>query len=153
MGDGQDAEVVLVGGLLDPARYGGQRVHVQAGVDLVQDRVLRPECPHHEGLVPLLLATGEVNVDRPRQEPLVEADALGLGCQQLVDAVGDASGGTGRLGHHRLEAHAGDLGRVLEGQKQAGPGPLPCGQRQQVDAVEGDRTAGHLVAWATHQHV
>ena len=42
---------------------------------------------------------------------------------------------------------------MLHGQEQSGPGPLPGGEGQQVDAVEGHRTAQDLVAGATHQHV
>ncbi len=50
-------------------------------------------CQHGElqRLVALLLAAGQVDVERPVQEPLVEADPIGLGAQQFVETSGRAT--------------------------------------------------------------
>ena len=63
MGDQQDADLA---GLADPVDALGddpQRVDVQAGVGLVEDRDLRLEQLELQDLVALLLAAGEALVD------------------------------------------------------------------------------------------
>ena len=153
VGDGQHAEAVLVGGLLDPAAAGAQGVDVEAGVQLVEDGDLGQEDAELEGLVALLLAAGQVDVEGPGQEALVEADALGLDHHALPHVGGVAAGGGDRGREEVLQRHAGDLGRVLHGQEQPGLGPLPRGHGQDVLAVHGHRAARDLVARATHDHV
>ncbi len=52
-----------------------------------------------------------------------------------------------------VQRHARHLGGVLHGQEQAGLGPLPRRHPEQLDAVEGDRTPGDVVAGPAHDHV
>ena len=88
------------------------------------------------------------------EEALVEADALGLGdaCARGTSAVSRPAAANA-ASQHVVERHAGHLGRVLHGEEQPGLGPLPRRQAEQVDAVEGDRAAEHLVAGLAHEHV
>ena len=79
MGDGQHPETPLAGRLLDPAADDPQRVDVEPGVELVEDGDGGLEHAQLQRLVALLLAARQVDVERAVQEPLVEADALGLG--------------------------------------------------------------------------
>src|SRR5690606_13480241 len=96
--------------------------------------------------VPLLLAAGEVDVEGTGQETLVEPDPAGLGDHALTDlALGPTSGGE-RLDEHVLEAHPGHLGRVLHREVEAGAGPLPRRQGEEVLAVAGHGPAEDLVA-------
>ena len=153
MGDGQHAQVLLVGHGLDAPAAGPQGVDVETRVELVEDGEAGGEHGELEGLVALLLATREIDVERPGQELLAEADAIGLGLHGLVHGPRVTPGGHGRLGQDRLEADPGHLGRVLHGQEQPGVGPLPGFEGQHVDVVEEHGAAGDGVAGPTHDHV
>ena len=78
VGDREHAEVLLLGGRLDPSRGSAEGVDVESGVELVEDRDRWLEDGELDGLVALLLAAGQVDVQRTDQETLVEPDALGL---------------------------------------------------------------------------
>ena len=143
----------MVGGLFDPGGHQGQGVDVQAGVDLVEYRIAGSQHPELEDLVAFLLPSGQVDVERPVQEPWFDADPLRLGGQHGRHGVDAAPRSAGRFGGHRGQAHSRHLGGLLEGEEQAGLGPLPGLQAEQVDPVEGDLPAGHLVARSAHQHV
>ena len=154
MGDGEHAEAGLLGGRLDAAGAGPQGVDVEAGVELVEHGERRAQHAELQGLVALLLAAGQVDVHGPVEEPVVEADALGLGddqrrarrrCRARWRAKAASSTST--------SGHAGHLGGVLHGEEQAGLGPLPRRHGEHVDPVEGDRAAEHLVAGPAHDDV
>ena len=51
------------------------------------------------------------------------------------------------------QRHPGHLDGVLHAEEQTGPGPLPGGQGQEVDTVEGHRPLEDLVAGPAHQHM
>ena len=87
MGDRQHAEVVLVGQRLDPPGAVAQGVDVEAGVELVEDGDLRLQHGQLQRLVALLLAAGQVDVERPVQQRCVEADPRRLGGEPTVDVV------------------------------------------------------------------
>ena len=65
-------------GPLDTPRHLAERVHIEAGVELVQDGDTRPEDRELEGLVALGLATGEVDVHRTRQDLRSDPELGGL---------------------------------------------------------------------------
>ena len=105
-------------------------------------------------LVALLLAAGEVDVQRRGEEPLVEADALGLGargaprprpCRGPTAAKAASSTST--------SGHAGHLGGVLHGEEQPGLGPLPRRQASTSTPSRVTDPAEHLVAGPAHDHV
>ena len=73
---------------LDPAGAGAQRVDVEAGVELVEDGDARLEHRELQRLVALLLAARQVDVERPVEEALVEADARRLGDAARLEPVG-----------------------------------------------------------------
>ncbi len=89
----------------------------------------------------------------PNEHPLVEADETRLGGDALLEALDRSTLGEQRLGQHRLEAHAGHLGGVLQREEQTRLRALERLEREQVDAVERDRSAEHLVARPSHQHM
>jgi hypothetical protein len=108
--------------------------------------------------VALALSTGEVDVERPVEEPIFESDAMGLMEQPGLHAVRPRAGLAGRdrrtgRGEGFGQGHARDLDRMLHAHEQAGPGPLPGGQGEEVDAVERHRSIQDLVPRAPHQDV
>ena len=58
-----------------------------------------------------------------------------------------------RLGQRIDQRDARHLGRILHREEEAGVGPLPRRERQEVDAVEGDRAGAHVVARAAGDDV
>ena len=154
VGDGDHAQrlVGVVGERLHPAGAVAQGVDVQARIQLVEDRELRPQHRQLQRLVALLLAAGQIHVERPVEERRAEADALGLTAERSVQPVGAAAAGGERLAHHVGQHHAGHLAGVLHHQVQAGLGTTPRRQGQHVLAVQQHLPAEHLVAGATHHH-
>ncbi len=73
-----------------------------------------------------------------------------LGTETIVETRRVDASSRESVMHHIDELNAGNLGRVLHHEVQAGLGPLPTGQRQHVDAVEQHRTGDHLVAGLAH---
>ena len=148
VGDQQQAGLAGRADPVDALADHPQRVDVEAGVGLVEDRDLRLEQLELHDLVPLLLAAGEALVDVALGERRVHVQLLhraaqlaGPGAQLRRLAVDRGLRGTQEVRHR----HAGDLDRVLHGQEQAGAGPLVDGHRQHVLAVQRDRAAGDLV--------
>ena len=135
VGDQQHAGLAGVADPVDALADHAQRVDVEAGVGLVEDRDLRLEQLQLHDLVPLLLAAGEALVDVALGERRVHAEALhgalqlaAPGAQLRRLAVDRGLGGAQEVGHR----DAGHLDRVLHGQEQAGAGPLVDGHRQHV---------------------
>ncbi len=153
MGDGEHAEADLLGGRLDPAGAGPQRVDVEARVELVEQGDLRLEHAQLQRLVLLLLAARQVDVDGPHQQLGVEGEPLGLGRDRRPHQLGVAARGPDGRGQQVLHGHARHLGRVLQRQEQPGVRPLPGRHGQHVGAVERHRPAEHLVAGPAHDHV
>ena len=153
MRDGEHAESDLVGGGLHPAGAGPQGVDVQAGVELVEHGDGRAQHPQLQRLVLLLLTARQVDVQRPVDEPGIERQALRLGPDGGVHGHDVAPARPGGRLEQGVERHARDLGRVLQGEEQPGLRPLPRVERQEIDAVEGDSPAEHLVAGTAHHHV
>ena len=89
VGDGQHAEAVVVRQRLDAPGHGPQGVDVEAGVDLVEHGELGVQHRQLQRLVALALAAGQVDVEGPGEEALVEADAARLGRHQLAHLVRD----------------------------------------------------------------
>ncbi len=153
VGDGQHAQAVLVGLGFDASAHVDERIHIEARVDLVEDGKAWPEHTQLQRLVALLLTTGEIDVQGPRKEALVESDALRLGHHQRVHVAARPPRGDEGLVQHRLQRHTGHFRGVLHRQEKAGPGPLPGGQAQQVEPVEGDRSAEDLITGLAHEHM
>ena len=133
-----------------------QRVDIEPRVGLVEDRQLRFQYGHLQDLVALLLAAGEAGIDVAFQELLVhlhetepiahqlhEADRI----QRRFTARGPQRVERGLQEDHVVDAR--QFHRVLQRQKQATAGTLLRRQRQQVLALEADRAATDLVAFAS----
>src|SRR5690606_34456857 len=137
-----------------------QGIDVQARVGLVEDRELGFEHRELEDLVALLLAAGEALVDAALEQAVVQVQHRHLLAHALEElhrvqfllAARAALRVQGRAQEIGV-VHARDLDRVLEGEEQAGRGPLLGRQRQQVATLEGHFAGGDLVALAPRQHV
>ncbi len=148
MRDEQDAAVTLGAEPVHPVGDDAQRVDVQAGVGLVEDREARVEQFHLEDLVALLLSTGEALIDVALRERRVDRerahrllDLTGPG-PQLRRLTGD--GGLGRTEEVR-HRDAGHLDGVLHREEHSGPGALVDGHRQDVGTVQRDGAVRDLV--------
>src|SRR4051794_32177602 len=154
----QDARVVRDeeraggAGLAHPVDAGGddlERVDVETGVGLVEDRELRLQQLELKHLETLLLATGEALVDgtlleaRVDREPLERAvEVLDPGAE-LGRLAGDGGDGSAQeVG----DADAGDLNGVLHGEEETGTGALVDAHGEDVFAVERHRALGDLIA-------
>ena len=135
-----------------------QRVDVEAGVGLVEDAVFRLEHHHLEDLVALLFAAGEAFVHRAGGEFPVHLEVVHLRVEVLV--VGDRvdflalrqarlEGGADEVG----VGDAGNFGRILESEEDAGARALVDAHAQQVPAVHGDGAAGNDVAFVAGDHL
>ena len=82
---------MLVGQRLDPLGAVAQGVDVEAGVELVEDGDLGLQHGQLQRLVALLLAAGEVDVERRSQQRRVEADPRRLGAEPRVETRRSAS--------------------------------------------------------------
>jgi len=100
-----------------------------------------------------LVAAGEVDVEGPVEEPLVEADASRFDEHALAHLIAGTTRCRERLVENLLEGHARHLGGVLHGEEEPGARALPGRERQQIDTVEGDGAAEHLVAGAAGDDV
>jgi hypothetical protein len=127
--------------LVDALADDPQRVDVEAGVGLVEDRDLGTKQLQLQDLVPLLLPAREALVDVAVGEGLVDAelghggvDLLGPGAQLGRLAADRGDRGTKEVRHR----HTGHLDRVLHRQEQPRPRPLVDGHREDVGAVERD---------------
>ena len=149
MGDQQHAVALAGAEPVDPLGHHLQRVDVQAGVGLVQDRDLRVEQLELQDLVPLLLPAGEALVQVPlRRTPgrwtassIASRSSLRNVAQLRRLAADRGDRGAQEVGHR----HPGHLDRVLHGQEQPGAGPRVHAHGQHVLAVQGDRALGDLV--------
>ena len=137
---------------VDAVRDELQRVDVEAGVGLVENRQRRLEQRHLEDLVALLLAAREPFVDRAAQHALVDVEQLRLLLDQLheLHRVELGLAVVLPLGvERRLEevgvVHAGDLDRVLERHEHAFAGALVGIHVEQILALEEHLAAGDLV--------
>ena len=148
MGDQQGADLAALADAVDALGDHPQRVDVEAGVGLVEDRDLRLEKLQLKDLVPLLLTAGEALVDVALGEGRVDAEAL-HGLLDLLDpgtqlgrlAAQRGGGGAQEVG----DGDAGHLDRILHGEEDAGACPLVHGHLQDVLAVEAHRAAGDRV--------
>ena len=125
------------------ARRDAQRVDVEAGVRLVEDRELRVEERHLEDLVALLLAAREALVDGAVQEGLLHLDELRLLVEEREEvdrvelgvAAVPADGVDGRAEEVGVR-DAGDLDRVLEREEHALARALLGRHAEEVPAQE-----------------
>ena len=125
-----------------------QRVDVEAGVGLVEDRDLGFEDGHLHDLVALLLAAAEALVEVAVDERAVHAQPLHPvhgGQAQFEHAEVDALAGRQRLAQELDDRDAGDLLRVLEREEHAGLGAHVGGPVGDVVALEEDAAVGDLV--------
>ena len=102
-------------------------------------------------LVALLLAAGQVDVERPVEEALVEADPLGLGRQPCGERRRCGRRGRERLGaaRRRGATPGTSVGYCMARNRPAAARSHGV-EGEHVDAVEGDRAAEHLVAGPAH---
>ena len=135
----------------DAVGHGAYRVHIQAGVRLVQNGQARLQHQHLQYLGLLLLTTGEAHVQVAVGVALVHIQQ-GHGVLQLFLEVPQAQAAAGLLLQRRAdegaEGDAGDLQRVLEGQKNAASGTLVDGKLGDVLAVEQDAADGDGIGGA-----
>ena len=138
--------------------HGLQRVDVEAGVRLVEEREGGLEHVHLQHLEPLLLAAGEALVHGPRDELIVHLKELGLLLQELSELrdrhvvllVTLHAPGVDRRTQEARHRDARDGDGVLEREEHPPTGPLVDRKREQVLAVIRDRTARHLVPRVAH---
>ena len=110
--DREDAEVVVAGHRLDPARHVAQRVDVETRVDLVEDGEARLQHRELQRLDPLLLAPGELVVHAPLEELVAHAESRRFGAR---------AAGRGRRARSPPRPHRGRE----EVAHRARPGPRP----------------------------
>src|SRR4051794_6687520 len=148
VGDQQHATVTVLAIPVHALGDDLQRVDVQPGVGLVEDRHLGVQELELEDLVALLLTSGEALVDRPGRERRVHLHAV-HGAVNVFDPGPELRGLTvdSSLGGPQEVRHRdpGNLDGVLHGQEQPRPSPLVDGHREHVGAVERHRAAGHGV--------
>src|SRR5574337_488943 len=159
MGD-QDHRPARTSDRINPVRHSPQRIDVQSGVGLIQDRQFRVEYGHLEDLVPFLLPAREAFVERAIQEALIQLDELHFFLDEVEKVDGIQLFETTMLSygiHSRLQevtgAHSGDLDRVLEGQKDPLTGALFGGHPEQVFPLVQHLTGCDLIAVPTGQYV
>ena len=125
MGDEQEA-ALLRPQLVDAFRHDADRIDVEAGIGLVEDRQRRLEQRHLQDVHALLLAAGEADVERALHEVLADFEHRG----RLVDLLhegrrrqlGFAARAALRVEGGAQERHgadAGDFNRILEGEEDA----------------------------------
>src|SRR6187431_2160588 len=141
--DQQHTEVGLALGAVDALRHDLERVDVETRVGLVEHGDLRLEQLELQDLVALLLAAGEALVDVSLRELGVHPEVL-HGLLDLLRPRAEGGclavdGGLGRAEEVR-DGDARDLDGVLHREEQTGPRALVDGHRQDVFAVERDRS-------------
>ncbi len=148
----QDDRVVLRGELVDAAGDDPQRVDVEAGIGLVEDREPRLEQRHLQDFVALLLAAREAFVDAAVEKIGAHLEQLHLLAHvvvelERVELVLAALRLHGVVGETQELAvgDAGNLDRVLKTEEYAGTRTLLGLQLEQVLALVEDRAAGHHV--------
>ena len=137
-----------------------ERVDVQAGVGLVEDRELGLLERELEDLQALLLAAGEALVEVARAELARHVDELHRGLDGLAELLERDVGLAARLAvgvhdHPQVlrDRHAGDRDGVLEGHEEAHPGALVGVGLGDVLAAEQDLPLGDLEARVAHDRV
>ena len=155
VGDGDHRHGAFGCRLLYPAADGSESVDVEPGVDLVENGHGRPQDTELNHFVALLLAAGQVDVERPLEKCDVEADPTGLLLHQgqYVVSVVVASSGAQGSGEHVGGLHARNLGRILHAEEDAGLHPLPSGEVEKFTPVEDRRPTDVLVSGTAEQHV
>mmetsp|Transcript_26338 Transcript_26338/g.65483 ORF Transcript_26338/g.65483 Transcript_26338/m.65483 type:complete len:337 (+) Transcript_26338:1393-2403(+) len=122
-----------------------ERVDVKSGVGLIQDDQIGVQHHHLQDLVALLLTAREAGVDAAVEEGRVEAELVellkhlhrelnGVKVVQSLPLPPDVDGRTEEV----RVGDASDLHRVLEGQEDAGEGPLVDVHVEDVLALESD---------------
>src|SRR4051794_12435761 len=142
--DEQDADLAGRADPVDALRDDPERVDVEPGVGLVEDRHLRLEQLQLQDLVPLLLAAREALVDVAVGERGVDPQVLHRRPDVLDPGAqlgGLAVDGGLRGAQEVRDGDAGDLDRVLHGEEEPGAGALVDRHREDVLAVEGHRSA------------
>ena len=158
VGDQHDG-VVAVAQLIDTVRDDPQRIDVEAGIGLVEDREARLQQRHLQNLVALLLATGEAFIDAAAEKLRAHLEQLHLLAHEVVELERvQFVLATLRLqrvvGHAQKLAvgHAGNLDRVLEREKHTGERPRFRSHPEQILPVELRRACRHRVGRVTCQH-
>src|SRR6266540_1550752 len=153
VGDGEHAQVAVLGLRLHASSDVAQGVDVEAGVDLVEDGDLGLEHGKLERLGALLLAAGELDVDPAGQELVADRETLRLARQPVRQPVRLPAPAADGGGEEVDQAHARHLDRVLHREEQTLRRALPRRQAHQLVAVEGDRAVEHLVLEPAHEGV
>src|SRR3954454_20943828 len=139
-------------GLADPVDAGGddlERVDVETGVGLVEDRELRLQQLELEHLETLLLTAGEALVDRALLEARVDREPLERAVEVLDPGaeLGRLAGDSRDRGAQEVgDADAGDLNGVLHREEETGAGAFVDAHGKDVFAVERHRALGDLIA-------
>ena len=133
VGDGQQADAPLGGVVLQAPRHLAQGVDVETRVNFVEDADRGPNHPQLDHFGALALATGEVDVEGSAQQAGIETYGLRLLFHSLLQRGGRLRANLAHTAPHsrssqqRVQAHPGDLHRVLQRQEQPGAGrPRPA---------------------------
>jgi hypothetical protein len=160
MRDQQHGLIGLAHDRIDPLTHRAQRIDVEAGIRLVEDRQLGVEDAHLHHLGALLFAARKADVHIALQHLHVELQEarLFLGELQKFAARQRLFAPRLALRIQRLaqELHIGNAGnfdRILEAEEQTGSGTFMRLKLQHVLAVERHRTLGHFVTRTAAQHI
>ena len=110
----------------------GERVDVEARVDLVEDRELRAQHAELDDLAALSLAAGEVDVERALEEVVAQPHRP----SDRRDALGQVPERHAGVRQRGLGGDPGDLHGLLEREEQPRSRALVRRQPEQVDPVE-----------------
>ena len=140
-----------------------QRVDVEPGVGLVEDRDPRLQHRHLQDLDPLLLAAREPVVDVARRQlprhlqPLHRREQLlaelGIGIGSSSPPVARLADRVDRAAQEARDRHARNRVRILEREEEPALSALVGSHLDQVLAVEQDLALGDLVGRMPHQRV
>ena len=133
---------------LHALRNRAHRVHIQAGIGLVQYGQLRFQHQHLENFGLFLFAAGETDVEVALGVGFIHVQQP-HGFRQLLFEVPKAQAAAGFLlqcgADEGAQRHARHLQRVLKGEENPLPGALVDGQVRDVLAVEHDAALRHLI--------
>ncbi len=155
MGNDQQ-RIFAVPEFFDPARDDFDRVHVQAGIRLVQNGELRVQHQHLQNLGFFLFPAGKADVQVPGGVLLIHAQ-LGHLLPELP-LVGEQAHGLARERHPRsaqeiFQRDAGHFLRALEREEQPRLRALVRGQAGDVLPPEQDGTLLHFVLGMPHNGI
>ena len=152
--------VVLVGELIDALRDDSERIDVETGIGLIEDRQTGIEQRHLQDFVALFLASGKTFVDTAIQKIRTHFKQFHLLAHEVVK-LQRVEFFLAALRLHRVVGQAqklavrdtGYLDRILKGQKHTGTGTLLGRKLKQIPAFEQHAATCYFIRRVTGQHL